>query len=171
MTTEAAPTSTPSALEPFAPASSEAVTRLPTARQTRFLGWLLDVLISIVVINLFVEYAPSVIVESFTISVLTALLLKLMMDAIVAIKGRVFGWFKARGGTWQILGYGALWLILFLSKFVVLEVTYVVFRDRVSLGGFIEVTVLILTLILTREVLALIYFRVLGAPQAIAATG
>jgi hypothetical protein len=45
---------------------------LPTARQTAFLSWMTDVLIYVVVINLFVEYLPTVVIESFTISVLTA---------------------------------------------------------------------------------------------------
>ncbi len=137
---------------------------LPNARQTRFLGWTFDVLISVVVINLFVEYAPSFIIESFTMSILTAILLKLMLDAIVLVKKRVFGWFEARGGIWRKLRFVALWVILFVSKFVVLEGVDLVFGDRVHLGGFVEVTVLILALIAAREGLALIYVRVLGGP-------
>jgi hypothetical protein len=138
--------------------------RLPTPRQTRFLDWLVDILISIVVINLFVEYAPAVIVESFTMSILTAILLKVVLDAIVRVKTGVLGCFHARGGAWRIAGYGALWLILFVSKFVVLEIVYFAFRDQVELGGFVQVSVLILILIGAREGVALIYHRILGAP-------
>ena len=146
--------------------------RLPTNRQMRFLGWLVDILISVVVINLFVEYAPEVIVESFTMSILTAILLKVVLDGIVRVKKGVFGWFRARGGAWQIAGYGALWLVMFLSKFVVLEVVYLVFRDQVQLGGFVQVSVLILALIVAREGVALIYHRFLGEPAAVpVATG
>jgi hypothetical protein len=143
--------------------------RPPTARQTRFLGWLVDILVSVVVINLFVEYAPDVIVESFTMSILTAILLKVVLDVIVRVKKGLFGWFRARGGIWGIAGYGALWLVMFLSKFVVLEVVYLVFRDQVQLGGFVQVTVLIVALIAAREGVALIYHRILGEPVAVPA--
>jgi hypothetical protein len=155
------------ALAPYALGDvDELATRPPTARQTRFLGWLVDVLISIVVINLFVEYVPSVITETFTLSILTAILLLVVLEGIVRLKKGVFGWFQARGGAWRIAGYGALWLILFVSKFVVLEIVALVFRDRVQLGGFVEVTVLILALIASREGVALVYSRLLGGPAA-----
>jgi uncharacterized membrane protein YecN with MAPEG domain len=164
--------SLPVALEPFAPEpfapgpAGEARPALPpNARQTRFLSWTLDVLISVVVINLFVEYVPSVIVESFSMSILTAILLKVLMDGIVAVKGRVRGWFGARRGRWRFAGYAALWLVLFTSKYVVLAATDLVFGDRVSLGGFVEVSVLILALIASREAIALVYDRLLGTPQ------
>jgi hypothetical protein len=167
--------SVPAALEPFAPSAPEpsapgstdeaGAARPPNARQTRFLSWTLDVLISVVVINLFVQYAPSVIVESFTTSILTAILLKVLMDGIVAVKGAVRGWFRARGDRWRFAGYGALWLVLFTSKYVVLAATDLVFGDRVSLGGFVEVSVLILVLIATREAIAFVYHRLLGTPE------
>jgi hypothetical protein len=35
-----------------------------------------DVLVYIVVLNLFVEWAPAVVIESFTVSILTAIALK-----------------------------------------------------------------------------------------------
>ena len=43
-----------------------------------------------------------------------------------------------------------LWLVVFGSKFLVLEVVNVAFGDRVTLGGFFSVTLLILTLLLSR---------------------
>jgi hypothetical protein len=43
-----------------------------------------------------------------------------------------------------------LWLVLFGSKFLVLEAVHLVFGHRVSLGGFFSVTLLILALLLSR---------------------
>jgi hypothetical protein len=43
-----------------------------------------------------------------------------------------------------------LWVVLFGSKFLVLEAVALVFGDRVSLGGFFSVTLLILALLLSR---------------------
>ena len=52
--------------------------------------------------------------------------------------------------------------ILFLSKFAVLEIIDIIFGDRVTLGGFIGVVVLVLTLILARLVLTSTYRRLGG---------
>lgn len=47
-----------------------------TRSQARFVSWVADVLVYIVVLNLFVEWAPAVVIESFTVSILTAIALK-----------------------------------------------------------------------------------------------
>ena len=44
-----------------------------TRRQEIFLSWTSDVLIYIVVLNLFVEYNPKIVIDSFTISIFTAI--------------------------------------------------------------------------------------------------
>ncbi|GAA1748773.1 hypothetical protein [Luedemannella helvata] len=43
-----------------------------------------------------------------------------------------------------------LWVVLFGSKFLVLESVDLVFGDQVSLGGFLSVSVLIIMLLLAR---------------------
>jgi hypothetical protein len=62
----------------------------------------------------------------------------------------------------------AVWLILFLSKFVILEVVDIVFGDHVELGGFITVLTLVLVMMITREIVQRIYLS-LGRDQAGAA--
>ena len=69
------------------------------------------------------EYLPQVLSETFTLSLLTAVLLKAAV---------------------------LLWVVLFGSKFIVLEAVALVFDARVSLGGFFSVTLLILVLLLSR---------------------
>ena len=49
--------------------------------------------------------------------------------------------------------------ILFVSKFVILEVIDIVFGDRVTLGKFIEVAALVVTMILARQGVAWTYRR------------
>ena len=48
-----------------------------------------DVFVYVVVLNLFVEYLPQVLSETFTLSLLTAVLLKGVLEAVVAVKNRV----------------------------------------------------------------------------------
>ncbi len=47
-----------------------------------------------VVLNLLVEYLPQVISETFTLSLLTAVLLKAVLEAVVAAKNRVKARFR-----------------------------------------------------------------------------
>ena len=53
-----------------------------TPAQARFISWVSEVLVGIVVLNLFVEFVHTAVIDSFYISILTAVLLKLMVDAV-----------------------------------------------------------------------------------------
>ncbi|HEY6747227.1 MAG TPA: hypothetical protein VI357_16100 [Mycobacteriales bacterium] len=111
----------------------------------------LDVLGYVVVLNLFVEYLPTVLTETFTLSLLTALLLKAILELVVAVKNGVKARYrKALTRTGKVVAAVGLWLVLVASKFVVLEAVDLVFGDRVSLGGFVPVTLLIVALMVTR---------------------
>lgn len=110
-----------------------------------------DVLVYVVVLNLFVEFLPSVLAETFSISLLTSILLKAMLEVVVAVKRRVGGRFRqASTGVGKLAAGVALWLVLVGSKLLVLVTVDLVFGDSVSLGGFLPVTLLIVALLLSR---------------------
>jgi hypothetical protein len=112
---------------------------------------LVDVFVYVVVLNLAIEYLPAVISESFTLSLLTAVLLKLALELVILLKERLVARF--RGATrfrGKLLAGLSLWLVAAGSKIVVLELVNVAFRDAVSLGGFVSVTLLVVTLLLAR---------------------
>jgi hypothetical protein len=110
-----------------------------------------DVFVYVVVLNLFVEYLPQVLSETFILSLLTAILLKGVLEVVVAAKNRVKSRFRqASTPTGKVVAAVMLWVVLFGSKFLVLEAVNLVFGDRVSLGGFFSVTLLILILLLSR---------------------
>ncbi len=112
---------------------------------------IVDVFVYVVVLNLAVEYLPAVITEGFTLSLLTAVLLKAVLEVVIAIKDRVKARLKAATGTaGKVGGALLLWLLLVSSKFVVLELVALAFGDQVSLGNFWSVTGLILALMLAR---------------------
>ncbi len=125
-------------------------------RRFRLTRWvsapdIVDVFVYVVVLNLAVEYLPAVITETFTLSLLTAVLLKLVLEVVVALKDRVKSRLRAATGpAGKIGGALLLWLLLVSSKFVVLELVALVFGDQVSLGNFWSVTGLILGLMLAR---------------------
>lgn len=112
---------------------------------------LVDLLVYVVVLNLFVEYLPQVISESFTLSLLTAVLLKGVLELVHWAKSRVLARFRrADGPGGKVVAALLLWAVAFGSKFLVLEAVNVVFGDRVSLGGFFSVTLLVVVLLLAR---------------------
>lgn len=114
-------------------------------------GHVVDLFVYVVVLNLAIEHVPSVISEGFTLSLLTALLLKLALEVVIAVKGRIVARFHAattRGG--QVAAGLTLWAVAAGSKFVVLELVDLVFGDAVSLGGFVSVTLLVLVLLASR---------------------
>lgn len=110
-----------------------------------------DVFVYIVVLNLAIEYVPSVISESFSLSILTAILLKLALEVVIIGKNFVITRLKGASVVRQrALWAGALWVLAAGSKILVLEVVAIVFGDSVSLGGFISVTGLVICLMLAR---------------------
>lgn len=122
-----------------------------------------DVFVYVVVLNLAVEYLPAVISETFTMSLITAVLLKIVLEVVIAIKKRVKRRFHAATSPGGKIGAGLLlWAVLIGSKFLVLELIAIVFRGSVSLGGFVPVTLLIIALLLARSGVR----RLLAVPAA-----
>jgi hypothetical protein len=110
-----------------------------------------DVFVYVVVLNLFVEYVPQILTETFTISLLTAVLLKAVLEVVLVAKNRVKARFtQASTPAGKVVAALMLWAVLFGSKFLVLEAVALVFGSRVSLGGFFSVTFLIVVLMLSR---------------------
>jgi hypothetical protein len=142
---------------------------MPTRAQLVFFSWTKDVLIYIVVLNLFVEYVDAIVIDSFTISIFTAVLLKALLDVILGLEHKVAHYFEQRTGPLsKVLRVLSTWLILFASKFVILEIVDIVFGDHVELGSFITVLSLVLVMMIAREVVQRIYLY-LGRSQPVAA--
>jgi hypothetical protein len=111
-----------------------------------------DVFVYVVVLNLAVEYVPSVISESFTLTLLTAVLLKIALELVLILKGSLVSRFRgADTRSGKITSALAIWLVAVGSKIVVLELVNLVFGDAVSLGGFVSVTLLVVALLLSRD--------------------
>jgi hypothetical protein len=82
---------------------------------------------------------------------LTAALLKGVLEVVVLAKNWVKARFRQASTPFGKVTAGLLlWVVLFGSKFLVLEAVDFVFGSRVSLGGFFSVTLLILVLLLAR---------------------
>lgn len=132
--------------------------RAPSRGQRLFLAYTLFILVDLAVLNFFDEYWDLVVIESFTISFLAAALLQVLLRLTLHIEHRIADYFKAKGGKGatgkRLL---ASWVVLFGSKFVILEAINIVFGDRVSFGGVIPFIVVAITIIITEAALSKIY--------------
>lgn len=110
-----------------------------------------DVFVYVVVLNLAAELVPSVITETFVLSLLTAVLLKVVLELVLVGKGWVKRRFRTATTPVGKVGAAlALPVVLAGSKFVVLELVDLAFGGAVSLGGFVPVTGLIVVLLVSR---------------------
>ncbi|MCP4358446.1 MAG: hypothetical protein GY796_10560 [Chloroflexi bacterium] len=129
-----------------------------TQKQHLYVSWTSDVLVYIVVLNLFVEFVDAIVIDSFWISILTAVLLKALLDVVIHLEHRVGDFFDKKGGQFfKFVGIVAKFLILFTSKFIILEVVDIVFGDHVELGHFIDVLVLIIAMIVAKALMVKVY--------------
>lgn len=120
---------------------------------------IVDVFVYVVVLNLAIEFFPSVISETFTLSLLTALLLKVALEIVLVVKGWVLAHLRAAENHGQRVAFALLlWAVAIGSKLVVLWLIDVVFSGYVSLGGFIPVTVLVVALLLSRAAVRRLLF-------------
>ena len=119
-----------------------------TFRQRLFVRYFMAILIDLVVLNLFVEYWDKVIIDSFTISILAAILLQVLLRGTMLIEDRIGNYFKKNPGKGAMAKRVFLtWLVLFSSKFVILGAIDWVFGDRVDFGGIISFFVVVFTVL------------------------
>ncbi|BAO44001.1 conserved hypothetical protein [Thiolapillus brandeum] len=102
-------------------------------RQRLYMYYLTAVLMDLVVLNLFAEYWNSVVIDSFSISLLAALLLQVMLKVSIAIEHRVGAYVQDRHGNKARLF--SAWAILFVSKLIILEALSWAFSGDVKFLG------------------------------------
>ena len=145
----------------FMPASAE----MPSDRQRLFLRYTFGVLIDLVVLNLFDEFSDKVRVASFSISLLAAILLQALLKATIAVEHKVAVFFKARPGAINtFLRYFGAWVVLFASKFVILEALSFAFGDSVvfegALHGLVWLIIVVVTMIIAEELVVRLYRKI-----------
>lgn len=112
---------------------------------------LVDVLVYLIVLGTFSQVFPAVISESFLLSLLTAILLKVVLEVVTWVKKKAIARIRSDGGGGRrAVGVVVLLLIMPGSKFLVLELVDLLFGEAVYLGGFFLVTLLIIVLMLAR---------------------
>jgi hypothetical protein len=137
----------------------------PSPRQRGFLRYLTATLVDLVVLNLFIEYgAAYVSADAFTITLLAAVLLQVLLKLTIALEHRVAAFFNARqGGFAKFMRFFTAWLILFGSKFVILEALALAFGEGLRFGGpfngIVALIAVVVAMLVVEAVLVMFYRR------------
>ncbi|PCJ35338.1 MAG: hypothetical protein COA75_10645 [Cellvibrionales bacterium] len=108
-------------------------------RQRLFIKYVLAILVDLTVLNLFDQYWDHVYIESFSISLLAATLLQFLLQLTIALEHKVADYFKKKDGLKHKIARGlSTWVILFVSKLVILQAISFAFGDSVLFTGHVH---------------------------------
>ena len=118
-------------------------------RQHLFVKYTFAVLIDLTVLNLFDEYCDYVTLSSFSISLLAAIILQLLLQITLKIEHKVAEYFKQKEGlSAKIMRGISTWAILFISKLAMLKTIEVLFPVHVHFTGPIHGAVAFIAVII-----------------------
>ena len=131
-------------------------------RQRLFLLYFVGALVDLVVLGLFNEYSDKVYVDSFTTMLLASVVLQLLLKGTIALEHWVASHFKNKvGGWWKALRFFCAWLVLFGSKFVILEALSFAFSEDVKfegvLHGIVWLIIVVVTMVIVEELVVRLY--------------
>jgi len=135
---------------------------MPSDRQRLFVLFFTGTLIDLVILGLFNEHSDKVYVDSFTTALLAAIVLQVLLKVTIAIEHRVLARFKGKTGAgWKALKYFTAWVILFGSKFVILEALSFAFEKDVHFEGMwhgiVWLIIVVVTMVIVEELVARLY--------------
>src|ERR1700751_4347879 len=141
-----------------------ATTVAPSDRQKLFLRHFTGALIDLAILGLFNEYSSKVHVYDFTTLLLAAILLQALLQLTIVAEHRILHLFDGKtGAAWKGAKYFTAWLILFGSKFVILEALSFVFGDKVrfegAFHGIVWLIIVVVTMVVVEELVVRIYRR------------
>ena len=131
-------------------------------RQRLFLLYFVGALVDLVVLGLFDQYSDKVSVDSFTTMLLAAVVLQFLLKATIAVEHKVAAYFNAKsGGFNRFLRFFCAWLVLFGSKFVILEALSFAFGESVKFEGvwhgIVWLIIVVVTMVIAEEIVVRIY--------------
>lgn len=139
-----------------------AIAQTYSGRQRLFLRYYTGTLMDLVVLGLFSEWSDKVEVSSFSIALLAAVLLQALLKGTIAVEHWVASHFKGKtGGWWKFARYFCAWLVLFGSKFVILEALSFAFGDSVKfegvLHGLVWLIIVVVVMLVAEEIMVRVY--------------
>ena len=130
--------------------------------QQLFVKFTLAVLVDLTVLGLFNEFWEYVVIDSFSIALVTALLLQVLLKLTLILEHKVAAYFNNKSGTLpKVMRFLSAWAILFISKIIILEAINYTFGDHVlflgPLHGIIAFIVVVIAILVAEGVISKIY--------------
>ena len=142
----------------------DTVNHTPSSKQLAFMRYFTAVLVDLVVLNLFIEYWPDrVSASSFTVTLLAAAVLQVLLKLTLMLEHKVAAYYNAKPGSFnKCMRYFTAYMILFGSKFAILETLAFAFGDGLRFGGAyhgIVALILVVTAMLAAEFILVKTYR------------
>ena len=139
----------------------------PSDNQRMFVRYFTGALIDLVVLGLFAEFWSWVTVSSFSIALLGAVVLQFLLKGTIIVEHWVAGFFKGRkGGLMTFLRFFFAWVVLFLSKFVILEALVFMFGKNIHFQGpfhgIVALLAVVAVMLIAEEAVVRLYRRIGG---------
>jgi uncharacterized membrane protein YvlD (DUF360 family) len=139
---------------------------VPNAGQRTFLRYYTGAFMDLVVLGLCAQYWDMVHVSSFSVALMAAVVLQLLLRWTIALEHKIGHFWKSRGpgGMNTFMRYFCAWLVLFGSKFAILEALASLFGHDVHFEGrwhgIITLIVVVVIMLVAEEVMLRIYRRI-----------
>lgn len=131
--------------------------------QLLFVGYTLAVLVDLVVLSLLAEFWGCITIDSFSIALMVAILLQLLLKLSIAGEHKLTSYFKSKPGTAPKV-YRAIstYIILVGSKIIMLEAVNLTFGSAISFSGpfngVVAFFALIFAILIAELIVSKIYF-------------
>lgn len=135
-------------------------------KQQLFLKYLTWTLIDLMVLNFFAEYWDKVTITSFGVSLFIAITLQILLKTTISFEHKMSAYLKSKERLdRKIVHILSTWLVLFLSKFIMLWVLQLLFGDAIVFAGAyhgVITFIVLVSVILLVEYLVLMLFEKLA---------
>jgi hypothetical protein len=123
-------------------------------RQQAFRDMLIGTLLYSVVIGFYNDYTTILHTRSYSVTFALAVVLQLLTFATLWVKKAIVHRSKRiTGKKGTVVLIFSVWLVMFLSKFVFLWVIGIVFKESVQLEGFVNILLVVATMLLVQKVI------------------
>lgn len=130
-----------------------------TLRQELFIQMVIGILIYTVVFEFLNSYTNLVYTNSYSITFIAAILMQLLVYPTFKLKGLVIHWFSKKNTKVHKVGLVVtIWAILFISKFVFIEVLNFALGEYIEIG-FIGIIVVIVCATILTKLIQMIYIK------------
>lgn len=125
-----------------------------TTKQQVFKELLIGTLIYVVVLGFFADYTDIVWAQSFSTIFMASFVLQVLTSIVFVLKRRIVAWLRGKKGAfYTALMFFCVWFLMFVSKFVFIEVLDLLFYSYIYVSGFFGILIVVATVtVLTKSV-------------------